>query len=183
MAAETPSEAANEFLSPLRRALSCITGEDLRGGNQPNRPTVMEFSAADERGFIRLRSEHSALEESNFLEFRFIHGYVIAEDAAGWAVHTTQYTYEFQLNNGLEVVSYHYDPRGTSKVKTPHMHVKSLTRPLPLSRAHFPTGRVSIEDVIRFAITELRVRPRHRDGEWQARLVETEEGFKTKRRW
>lgn len=68
-------------------------------------------------------------------------------------------------------------------MKTPHLHVRGLTAPLALSRAHFPTGRVAIEAVIRFAIAELGVRPLLPAGTWQALLAETEQTFRDNRTW
>lgn len=145
----------------------------------PDRLTFLQFSNADTDGFIRLQSAHPQLPEHGFIAFRLIHGYRITKGTGGWAVHTVNYKYELQVASGREIVAYHFDPdRG--RVRTPHLHVRGLTAPLPLSKVHFPTGRVSIEDVIRLAITELRVRPRLPDGQWQSLLEETEEEFKTK---
>ena len=183
MAAESPIAAAEEFLRPLRRALSCVTTQYLSGGYEPNRPTLLNFPDANENGYIRLHSDHRQLQEEGFVEFRFTHNYEIIETADGWTVHTTGYNYEFQLGNGREIVAYHFDPRRGSKVKTPHLHVRGLTDPLELSKTHFPTGRVSIEEVIRFAIVELRVRPLHQNGVWQATLAETEQEFMGKKTW
>lgn len=164
------------FLYPLRRALSCITDAYLAGGYDPERLPKLVFLAAQENGYIRLRAAHP-------IEFRLIHGYALTQDEDGWRAHTTSYSYNFQLDNGREVVVHHFDPRQRSKVKTPHLHVRGLTTPLPLSKAHFPTGRVSIEEVIRFAVTELGVHPRYGDGVWQALLAETEQEFFVARRW
>ncbi len=176
MAADSPKAAVDEFLRPLRRALSCITDEYLAGGYDPARSPKLVFPSAQENGYIRLRGDHP-------IEFRLIHGYNITQDEDGWAVHTTSYSYDFQLDNGREVVVYHFDPRPRSKVKTPHLQARGLIDPLPLSKAHFPTGRVSIEEVIRFAITDLGVRPRHENGIWQTHLAETEKEFFAKKRW
>lgn len=52
------------------------------------------------------------------------------------------------------------------------MHVKNLTAPIYLGKAHFPTGTVSVEAVLRFAIEELGVQPLQPD--WRATLAETE---------
>ncbi len=177
MAAESPQDAAELFLRPLRRALSCITNEYLGGGYHPSRPTLLSFPNARNDGYIRLRSDHCQLQTQRLIEFRLSYNYEITEGADGWVAHTTGYNYAFQLDNGREIVAYHFDPRRRWKVQTPHLHVRGLAAPLALSRAHFPTGRVSIEEVIRFAITELRVRPLLPDNLWQALLEETERAF------
>lgn len=73
----------------------------------------------------------------------------MAEEETGWIAHTTGYVYALQLENGHEIVAYHFDPRASARVKTPHLHVRGLTAPLALSRAHFPTGRGDTAHVAR----------------------------------
>lgn len=107
------------------------------------------------------------------------HNYALVQEGGQWTVHTRGYAYELQLADGREVVAYHYDPREQSKVKYPHLHVKDLTVPIPLGKAHFPTGRVSIEAILRFAITELGVLPRL--NRWETVLAETEQAFARRR--
>mgnify|MGYP001271409931 FL=1 len=51
---------------------------------------------------------------------------------------------------------------------------------IPLDKLHIPTGRVSIEAVIRMLITEFGVRPLRED--WEKRLNETESRFHERRR-
>ncbi len=48
---------------------------------------------------------------------------------------------------------------------------------VPLDDLHLPTGYVTFEDVLRFCIVDLGVRPLHRD--WSAILRESYEEFKT----
>lgn len=50
---------------------------------------------------------------------------------------------------------------------------------LDLDKAHLPTGYVIVEDVIRFLIDDLRVRPPCGD-EWHERLVKSEVSFHDK---
>ncbi len=80
-------------------------------------------------------------------------------EAGGWEARTTSYAYAIVLGERQELVAYHYHPTGTSPATFPHMHVKNLTAPIYLGKAHFPTGTVSVEAVLRFAIEELGVQP------------------------
>ena len=161
------------FLQPLRRAISCVTNAQLAGGDTPGEIHGLIIRPAPD-GRIRLSGQAP-------ITLRLIHLYEVTEGETGWAVHTSGYTYQFELLEGPEIVIYHYDPRPQSLVKFPHLHVRGLTQPLPLGKAHFPTGRVSIEAVLRFAVRELGVTPLRSD--WEAVLADTERDFSAKRTW
>jgi hypothetical protein len=75
------------------------------------------------------------------------------------------YQYTLRDIDGREIIAYHWHPEGRSHVTTPHIHLgpgAEMGR-RDLARAHLPTGQVMLEDVLRFAITELGVRPLRRD--------------------
>jgi hypothetical protein len=55
-----------------------------------------------------------------------------------------------------------------------------LGRP-ELQRAHFPTGRVSVEEFLRLAIHAFDVKPRRSD--WRAVLQRTQAAFSKWRTW
>jgi hypothetical protein len=64
-----------------------------------------------------------------------------------------------------------------------HLHIgpgllskSSLIRPKDFHKAHIPTERLSFEAVVRFAITELGVRPERQ--RWQATLAASERTFR-----
>jgi hypothetical protein len=50
-----------------------------------------------------------------------------------------------------------------------------------LERAHFPTGRVSVEEFLRLVIEAFDVRTRRRD--WRAVLQQTQAAFSKWRTW
>ena len=174
MLARTPRQAVDSLVSSFRQAVSCVTGAVLSvGSDPPDRPHVLTFVGVPRRQ-APLRGERD-------LAPRLLHAYALVADAGVWRVHTTGYSYELQLADGREIVAYHYDPSGRSRVLTPHLHVRGLTTPLALGSAHFPTGRVPIEAVVRFAIEELGVSPRRPD--WQDVLARGEEQFRRQRTW
>ena len=70
------------------------------------------------------------------------------------------------------ILSYHWHPNGRSRVKTPHLHVGGRTTPVDLSKAHLPTGFVTLPAVIRMTITEFGVEPLRAD--WRDVLAEAE---------
>jgi hypothetical protein len=96
-------------------------------------------------------------------------------------VPTAGSTEQCASTDGAAIVIDHDDPRPGSLVTRPHLHVRGLQQPLPLGKAHFPTGRVSIEEPLRFAMREVGVQPLQAD--WVAILDTTEADFNTKRTW
>jgi hypothetical protein len=51
----------------------------------------------------------------------------------------------------------------------------------PLVSRHIPTGRVPLEDVVRFAIDEMNIGSR--DSNWKNILLQTEAIFRANRTW
>jgi hypothetical protein len=92
-------------------------------------------------------------------------------------VSTVAYDYRLSRSDGAELLSWHWHPH-ILDFRWPHMHVARG----PVSRrAHLPTGRVSIESVIRLLLMDLGVRSLRPD--WAAVLDETEGLFLRYRRW
>ena len=64
----------------------------------------------------------------------------------------------------------------------PHLHVTSQAGTAAITRKqHIPTGRVSLESVVRFAIAELGVRPIRDD--WGRVLDAGQAAFDARRTW
>jgi hypothetical protein len=59
--------------------------------------------------------------------------------------------------------AYHWHPVGRSHETRPHLHISGRTDPAELGDAHFPTGPITIADVVRFLIADFQVRPRRAD--------------------
>jgi hypothetical protein len=51
--------------------------------------------------------------------------------------------------------AYHWHPTGASPVTWPHLHV--LDPASALRKVHLPTGRISLEEVLRLAVVEFAV--------------------------
>jgi hypothetical protein len=81
------------------------------------------------------------------------------------------------------VFSYQWHPGGRSPVTWPHLHLGAGAEVgrTELASAHLPTGRVSIEEVLRLAITELGVEPLRDD--WREVLERTQAAYETWRTW
>jgi hypothetical protein len=77
------------------------------------------------------------------------------------------------LGNDRELLAYHWNPTGPEQKRFPHLHLSAAAEVgnRALTRAHIPTGEVSLGDVVRLFIEELGVRPRRAD--WRTVLDET----------
>jgi hypothetical protein len=109
----------------------------------------------------------------------------LSEQPARWEPRIAGYSYQLLDRDGLELLIYQWDPYppGQSRVTVPHIHIgRSLAHPdLPqpfrqrvnqLSKAHLPTGFVTLSEILRCAIEDLGSRPRRTD--WSERLQEAE---------
>lgn len=90
-----------------------------------------------------------------------------------WTVRTVGYVYRL-VAGGRELVAYHWHPRGRSPHTFPHMHLGPAAEIgfTDIGRAHLPTGRIGLADVLRLAIRDLGVEPRRDD--WREVLDEAQ---------
>lgn len=97
-----------------------------------------------------------------------------------YKVSTRAYWYEVRgLRDGHdpigEWIGWHL--HASESERRSHLHVQHG----PLADLHIPTGRTSIESVLRFLLTALRVVPRRRD--WEDVLTQSEGPFQEWRTW
>ena len=91
-----------------------------------------------------------------------------------WAARVVAHYYDLYDRDGHEIISYHWHPQARSHVTTPHLHLGggvAAWRP-DLTKAHLPTGYVTLEDVLMLAIGDLGVVPRR--GDWRIILTSAE---------
>ncbi len=170
MPARTARQAVDEFLQPLQQAISCIShAVILRGAGE-----------GDNRSFMTLSDRWVPLRGRNPLQLSLLHTYTVTEGEGGWVVRSAGYSYQIRDEAEREIIAYHWDPEGLG-VPHPHLHLRRLTAPIDLSKCHIPTGRVSLEAVVRFLIAELGVTPLRED--WQPLLERNEREFVQKRTW
>ncbi|MGH2588792.1 MAG: hypothetical protein ACRDJE_28040 [Dehalococcoidia bacterium] len=89
-----------------------------------------------------------------------------------WHVAVIDYAYVFtRRDTEQELLAFHWHPHIADKA-FPHVHLESgLELHRHLVGIHVPTGEIALEDVIRFAIEELGVRPRL--ARWRSVLDQT----------
>ena len=174
MVGRSREAASDATLASLQRAVSCVTRAVIvRGRYGPDAPHYWTF---DER-YVPLQGRFR-------LELSLLHTFTFraSADAPGdWRPTSTSYLYQLRERGGPEIVLFHWHPV-PNLVQFPHLHVTAGAGSVTIDpRRHVPTGRVSLEAVIRFAIAELHVRPRRPD--WQQVLTAGEREFDARRTW
>lgn len=114
------------------------------------------------------------------IQFLLGHQFQLVQDGRkSWHVSTFAYRYHLLDGAGQELVAWHWHP----ETGTGHPHVHVAAEPIG-RRAHLPTGRVSIESVLRLLLTDLGVPPaQDHAGDFLQVLQAAEEPFIQHRRW
>lgn len=180
MPGRNPREAIDAFLEPLKDTVSCVAhakitlSRDGRGGRGKVHALTLNKDVP-----VKLKCRPVLM-----LRIGMQYEIVRTEDPGRppWRVSTRAYAYEMQTASGELVWSYHWHP--ASAVTNPHAHLghTQLAEDAVLSqKAHHPTGRVSLESVIRACITEYGVTPERDD--WDKTLALREGDFQIYRSW
>lgn len=171
MAGKTPYQAVKNFLTPLQRAVSCVSHAVIQHGGRE-----YELNAGP---YALVVSGKRKLKRDPPLTLDIRMQYKIVEasgDRGPYKVTITAYMYMVDDHQGHEIFSYHWQPDGP-KVKFPHLHVEHPN----FKKAHFPTGRISLEEVLSLLITDFEVHPLRPN--WDRILTETHKKFATYRTW
>jgi hypothetical protein len=168
-------EAREAFLVPLRRALSCITDAQLFvPGKSPGDLEALALSADP----LRLRS--GSRPDHTYVKLVIGHQFRVVQDGpTDWHVSTAQYEYYILDDDERELIAWHWHPG--SRITYPHLHAPAGTI---THKMHVPTGRVSIESVLRMLLNDLAVSPMPaRTQDFSQILDESERNFIEHRRW
>lgn len=166
MAARTRHEAVSAFVGALQRSLSCVTSSVLY--HSPETGGRQALTLSDDPVQLASTSGPSALLLS------VVHQYEAVRQDRAWRVSSRAYYYRIDARNGGELLSWHWHPSG--RFKQPHLHVAALDR-----RQHLPTGRVSLEAILRLLLTEFDVRSRQPN--WDSVLAASQAKFEELRTW
>ncbi len=103
--------------------------------------------------------------------------YRVGSDFKGrglWEAAVAAYSYLLNDRDHKEILAYHWHPDTRNSVDFPHMHLGAGTGMArrELFRAHLPTGRITLEDMVRLTIIEFGVQP-YRD-DWREVLAANE---------
>lgn len=178
MPGRSPEEARKAFLQPLQRALSCITDAKLfvSRGKQPGDVEALALSEDP----LRLNSARVGL-----VQFVLGHQFrLVQESRKSWHVSTSAYRYHLLDDTGRELIGWHWHPDSLGDPRLrgrPHLHVPTETID---RRVHVPTGRVSVESILRLLLIDLAVPPRTAHvADFAEVLDECEGPFIQHRRW
>lgn len=177
MSGRTANEAFENYIHPLRDALTCVTQHRLT-------PQVHQRLRADKELAVALNSTRSVPLQGQYdLTIRVaqrVRIESVRNDLPArqrYSVAVGAYVYGFATSNGQEVLSFHWVSESPDPVaiRFPHAHIgaaitagQTVLRPSDLHHAHIPTGHISLPAVIRLAISEFGVFPLRRD--WDVRL-------------
>jgi hypothetical protein len=100
-----------------------------------------------------------------------------ADETGEWHVSTIGYEYRLTRDTGQELIAWHWHPAPLPGPDFPHLHAAGTA----LGHAHLPTGRVSMESVLRLLIDDLGVPARRAD--YADVLATAERAFIEHRRW
>jgi hypothetical protein len=186
MPGKTTHEAVERFLEPLRVAVTCLGPQQLqviKSGKQYalDEPHVLTWN----RGLPvpMTTSDGRRIELALKQSFSIVHVPDNVEHGP-YKVKTLSYAYSISREDQREIIAWHWHPDAPSWQKTPHLHVGSTQladNAVISNHHHLPTGRVSVEGIIRLAINDLGVRPARED--WQEKLMESEFKFQLHRSW
>ena len=180
MPGRNPREAVDAFLEPLRDTISCVARAKI----------ILSHDGRGKTGKVHGLTVNNDVpvkltcRPALMLRIGMLYEIVPTDEPERppWRVSTRAYAYELQTTSGELVWSYHWHP--TPAVPHPHAHLghTQLREDAVLSqKAHHPTGRVSLESVIRACITEYGVTPQRDD--WDKTLALREGDFQLYRSW
>lgn len=174
LAGKDPRQAVQNFIRPINEALSCVTAERaVASGDDPGEVQALSL----QRGALAKLQTDPALFLTVLIRFHIRR----AKGKRGpWKVSTVAYYYGIHDSDGREVLAYHWHP-GVGPTY-PHLHFHTATGSAKfLSKAHIPTRRISLEEVLRFLIEQLGAKPRRSN--WREILAGSQERYESFRSW
>jgi hypothetical protein len=163
----------------LHLALSCVQPTKLYVSKDGQR-TVGPVHAVASYGPLDLRCPTGRLGLTVALNYLIIERDDERPDAR-FKVSTQRYQHAITDADGTEVIAWHWHPGESAPAATPHIHVTGATGDHIVRRGHVPTGRVTVEAVIRYALSELAATPNRQD--WTTILDKCEGDFRTFATW
>lgn len=178
---DRPAEAFRQFQDHIGRLLNCtVTDAPLSLIHPKDKPyaTVTFRDEAEIATAVPLFASRLLLYLSQSLR-------VEHQTDGTWKLRTMTYAYhilEGREQDSRWLVRWEYTSRDQREMKHPrhHVHLPVLLETpdgnLDLDALHLSTGWVTIEEIIRFLIVEVGVKPKSTD--WNADLFASEEKFK-----
>ena len=192
MPGRTTRDAWNSYIDPMNGALLCIAKQksfvvkELPTGLIPEQPYSVALNDMDSvpLQMVDPDAPRVYLVAGQTIKIYEWHPSVPKEK---YRVQALSYTYAFTTmveEHELEILTFQWKRQRTSDDPYPsgHLHVgaavlakPTVIRPDGFHKAHIPTKRLSFESVVRFAITDLGVKPQRK--KWQGLLAASEAAF------
>lgn len=171
MPGSTEEEAIQNYSAPISQTLSCITDVPLAIGDVRGK-TALAFVGTPPIARIH----------GTQFDLYFAQSFSVVQREDGWKVQTEGYVYRIQTGTH-PYVQYHWHPVGDYLKKRPHLHLNAQSGVLKqgLNKIHFPTGRMSIEELVRFLIEDIHASPLRED--WNDILRANLDRFERYRSW
>jgi hypothetical protein len=176
--AKNEREALRRYKQVLQRSLGCVTPAIWITGATERDPDVHYLTTSEDPIRVPTDAGGGYVYLSASQNFRYDrHGRFPGE----WKVTTLGYVYRVALGPSQDdsIVAWHWHPSTKAEC---HVHSFSSHGLLPggLGELHLPTGRVSIEQILRFLILDLGVRARVG---WEQAIGESEARFNEYKSW
>jgi len=175
LAGKTSTQAVQNFLDPIRQAVSCITTHVVIASgfeSVSGRAHVITINDGDPIIFPSNKSVRFSFQ----MQYRIVQ----AEGERGpWKVVTAGYNYSVQDRLEKEFFAYHW--HRWVKPPFPHLHVCPGSGVNNLRKVHLPTARISVEEILQLLIEQFRVKPIRND--WEKVLKRTKAAFEKYRTW
>ncbi len=176
--AKNKRDAKDRYVEFLQKTLSCVTNAQLYVGRPPRGDKEQHALTLSEGPAGVKRADGSRLSLAIGQLFHYVKD---KPNPGEWKVSTDSYAYSLGLpgNGTNEFLAWNWHPPNP-----PYPHLHSCIRSEAVedaARLHIPTGRVSVEAVIRFVIEELEAVPARDD--WDEALAQNDSRFVQWRSW
>lgn len=188
---KTPKAAVDRFRRNLGAALSCVTHEPLIASPGPYVAGSTYTLTLEKPVALTAQGGGSA---HLWIDVRHTFSIIAPSDERGWTTTTRKYEYSILTNPQEELLVYHWHPKDIIAVEGsirrivpyPHVHIsgpvnvrtaRGDARPVRLDKVHLPTGRTSLESIVRMLLWEKvwNVKPIRND--WERVLAQSERVF------
>jgi hypothetical protein len=156
LAARSPAEAVLAHLEPLKEVVACLTRAAILNAEGYHRSAEPLVLALGDGGPVPLRMRANRLP----IAVSVTQQYQVVPDELEqdrFKVTVRGYWYTIETPAGQEILAYHWHPGGLSEVDSCHLHLgpglKSGLGMKNLGKMHLPSGRVSVEEVVRLALS------------------------------
>jgi hypothetical protein len=175
----SPGEAVDNFLEPVKDAIQCVGDGVLVYRDHPG---LGQLEAATLNGGEGM-GIRSAIFGRLRLEVNFQYVLLESDDERGpYRCSTRGYIFSISDREDHELVSFHWHPLSVSPDLGPHMHIGTTVLP-QTGTLHVATPRVTVEDVIEHLADSFAVDMPLPEGEWRPRIERSREVHVTWRDW